>query len=239
MPLLVHISRMPPTIGEVLDHMGPGDILSHAFTSLDMKIVDDDLKVLDRVRQARESGVLIDVGHGSGSFSWETAEALTGAGFWPDTISTDIHQKSVYGRFQRGFASSNPAIAPASLRDGDAAEMMFMYQRGGVQEFDLLDCMSKFLHLGWPVEDVVRAVTYSPARAVGLEQQIGSLSPGMAADIAILEVREGEFELHDSKQVPRTTRRRLFCDRALIDGRPLPREGEIQGVPWVVPIDAP
>jgi dihydroorotase len=236
MPLLVHISRMPPTIEEVLDHMGPGDILSHAFTALDMKILDDEGGVLERARQARDAGILIDVGHGSGSFSWETAEALTAQGFWPDTISTDIHQKSVYGRFQRGYASANPAVAPPALRDSDAAEMMFMFEWGGVQEFDLLDCMSKFLHLGWPVENVIRSVTATPARAVGLDGQIGSFGTGMYADIALLRIEEGEFELHDSKQRPRVASRRFICERAFVGGRPLPRSDALTSVPWVVPV---
>ena len=62
-----------------------------------MKIVDDDGRLLDVGQRAWESGVVFDVGHGTGSFSFEIAEAVMGAGRKPDVISTDLHQLSVNG----------------------------------------------------------------------------------------------------------------------------------------------
>lgn len=97
LPVMTHIAYAPPGIDEVLDLLGPGDIVTHAFTGLTMKIVDDAGRPRDAVRRARERGVLIDIGHGTGSLSFDTAEALIGAGFLPDTISTDIHQVSIVG----------------------------------------------------------------------------------------------------------------------------------------------
>src|SRR5205823_3823910 len=48
--------------------------------------------------QARERGVIFDVGHGVGSFAWAVAEpACRRHGFWPDTISTDIHRFNLHG----------------------------------------------------------------------------------------------------------------------------------------------
>jgi dihydroorotase len=94
---MVHIAFGPPEIDDVLALMRPGDILTHCFTGLTMKIVDDDGRLRDFAKRAWDSGVVMDIGHGTGSFSYETAEALMSAGRRPDVISTDLHQLSVQG----------------------------------------------------------------------------------------------------------------------------------------------
>lgn len=97
LPLMVHIAFGPPAIEDVLELMRPGDILTHCCTGLTMKIVDDDGTLLDVARRAWDAGVVMDVGHGTGSFSFETTEALLAAGRRPDVISSDLHQLSVNG----------------------------------------------------------------------------------------------------------------------------------------------
>jgi dihydroorotase len=97
LPLMVHIAFGPPEIDDVLALMRPGDILTHCFTGLTMKIVDDDGRLRDVAKRAWDSGIVMDIGHGTGSFSYETAEALMSAGRPPDVISTDLHQLSVQG----------------------------------------------------------------------------------------------------------------------------------------------
>ena len=77
---MVHISFGPPAIDEVLPFLKPNDVLTHCFTGLPMKIVDDEGRLLDAARRAWDSGVVMDIGHGTGSFSFETAEAVMGAG---------------------------------------------------------------------------------------------------------------------------------------------------------------
>ena len=62
-----------------------------------MKVIGPDGAVLRAAEEARERGVIFDIGHGSGSFSYETIEALMARGILPDVISTDIHQLSVQG----------------------------------------------------------------------------------------------------------------------------------------------
>jgi dihydroorotase len=49
------------------------------------------------VLDARERGVLFDIGHGKGSFAFKTARAMLADGFYPDTISSDIHQLCIDG----------------------------------------------------------------------------------------------------------------------------------------------
>jgi dihydroorotase len=97
MPLMVHIGVAGPSIRDVLAHLRPGDILTHCFTGHTMRIVDDDGRLLDDARRAWDAGVIMDIGHGAGSFSFHTAEALMSAGRKPDVISSDIHQMSVHG----------------------------------------------------------------------------------------------------------------------------------------------
>jgi dihydroorotase len=239
MPLMVHLSLRPPTVDDVVAHLGAGDILTHTYTNNDMKIIDENDVLLDSVRQARDSGVVIDIGHGEGSFSWETGEVLAAAGFWPDTISTDIHLKSIRGHHKRGYLADGTSRVPPFEMDSDAGGVVFTYEEGSGHSFDLLDCMAKLLHLGMPLDEVVRAVTHTPARVIGLDKEFGSLRPGMQADIAILKVNEGRFELFDVRKKMRTANRSLSCDATIVAGKVLPRSADILPlVPWVQPVMA-
>lgn len=96
LPLMVHIAQEPPPIAEVLKRLRSGDIVTHAYTGQTMRLVDGQGVRTDALR-ARDRGVLVDIGHGAGSFSWASAEVLWGAGFRPNTISTDVWQVSVNG----------------------------------------------------------------------------------------------------------------------------------------------
>ncbi|MBI4640440.1 MAG: amidohydrolase/deacetylase family metallohydrolase, partial [Candidatus Tectomicrobia bacterium] len=64
--------------------------------------------------------------------------------------------------------------------------------------FDLPTTMSKFLHFGLSLDDVVEKTTIAPAKAIGREGEMGSLKVGMPADIAVLDLLEGEFEFEDT-----------------------------------------
>lgn len=97
LPLMVHIAWSPPPIEDVLVHLRPGDIITHCYTGLGMKIIDEENRLRDDVRQALDSGVILDIGHGSGSFSFNTAEALLAEGVPPHVISSDAHQHSIQG----------------------------------------------------------------------------------------------------------------------------------------------
>lgn len=97
LPMMVHIGYGPPTVTEVLPFLRPGDILTHCFTGGNMKIVDNEGKLLDDAKRAWDAGVVMDVGHGGGSFSFQTGEKLIEQGYLPDVISSDIHQHSVNG----------------------------------------------------------------------------------------------------------------------------------------------
>jgi len=97
LPVMCHIDRPPPRYVDVLEVLRPGDILPHCFKPFPNAPCLADGRVRDQVWRAREKGVLFDIAHGKGSFSFQTARAMLAAGFLPDVISSDVHKLSVDG----------------------------------------------------------------------------------------------------------------------------------------------
>ncbi|XP_074606513.1 deacetylase EF_0837-like isoform X3 [Acropora palmata] len=140
-----------------------GDIYTHCFHGFPSTIINPDTgQIYSDAHNARKRGVLFDMGHGQGSFSWTVAEICAKEGFWPDIISSDLHVGSV---------------------DGPA--------------YDLLTVMSKMLHVGMPLIDIIKSVTMTPAAAIGLIDLIGSLSLGRPADITVMRIEKVDFDLED------------------------------------------
>jgi dihydroorotase len=80
----------------VLEILRPGDISTH-FYRVPAALLDENEKTLPYLETARRRGVKFDVGHGGGSFYFRLAEPLVKQGFWPDSISTDLHGGSING----------------------------------------------------------------------------------------------------------------------------------------------
>jgi dihydroorotase len=81
---------------ELLDHLRPGDIHTHMYNDRQLELIDRFTgKVQPYMLEARRRGVLLDLGHGGGSFLWPVASKATEQGFYPDTISTDLHAESI------------------------------------------------------------------------------------------------------------------------------------------------
>jgi dihydroorotase len=97
LPLMCHIDFPPPSYEEVVERLRPGDVLTHAFRPFPNAPVDHQGRVKDVVLRARERGVTFDIGHGKGSFAFKTARAMLANGFYPDTISSDIHTLCIDG----------------------------------------------------------------------------------------------------------------------------------------------
>ena len=96
LPVMVHIGGAPTRLAEVMDLLRPGDIITHCFTAAGNGLTEDN-EVVPEAWEARERGIVFDVGHGFGSFAYGVAEPAVAAGFWPDTISTDLHSLSASG----------------------------------------------------------------------------------------------------------------------------------------------
>ena len=97
MPLMCHIDHPPPSYEDVVARLRPGDILTHAFRPFPNSAATAQGTVKKVVLEARERGVLFDIGHGKGSFAFKTARALLANGFAPDTISSDVHKLCIDG----------------------------------------------------------------------------------------------------------------------------------------------
>jgi dihydroorotase len=171
---------------------------------------------------ARDAGIVFDVGHGAGSFSFVSAEALTRAGLWPDTVSSDLHQMSMPGP----NAVSRPTQETMTDVVGD-----------GSPAFTLLTVMSKFLHLGMPLRDVVAATTARPAAMLDLASDIGTLRPGAIADVAILRLAEGSFTLHDVHGETRPADRMIEHVATIVAGRPMAPAPFPEPQPWIRRVD--
>ena len=97
MPMMVHIDVPPPTLTEVLGLMRKGDVLTHCFRPFPNSPATADGKVREAVHEARARGVIFDIGHGMGSFSFATARTMLKNNFLPDCISSDVHALCIDG----------------------------------------------------------------------------------------------------------------------------------------------
>ena len=97
LPMMVHIDEPPPSYEAVVERLRPGDILTHCYRPFPNTPVNNAGQVKPAVLAARNRGVLFDIGHGMGSFGWNTARAMMAAGFPPDTISSDVHMFCIDG----------------------------------------------------------------------------------------------------------------------------------------------
>ena len=80
----------------VTERLRPGDISTHMYRG-PVPYLDKDGNLLQYLRAARQRGVKFDVGHGGGSFVFRNAAPSVGLGFYPDSISTDLHTGSMNG----------------------------------------------------------------------------------------------------------------------------------------------
>ena len=98
LPIMVHPQdAWCESIDDILALMGERDILTHCFHDMECGILDEHGKIRDAVHAAIERGVIFDVGHGAGSFSWEVVQKAMAQGVEPTTISSDLHVYNVNG----------------------------------------------------------------------------------------------------------------------------------------------
>jgi dihydroorotase len=98
LPLLVHIGESwtkdaaPVHVGDVLKYLRAGDIVTHMFTVHPGGLLDGNGKLWPQVRDAKQSGVLMDVGHGLHNLNFDVARKVLDQGMHPDGVSTDGHR---------------------------------------------------------------------------------------------------------------------------------------------------
>ena len=190
-PLYIHLGQLWPVkdgatvdadevVRALIPLMEPGDVLAHPFTRHPGGFISEETgEVHPVVWAALERGVTVDVGHGS-HFSFAMARKVIAAGIRPTTLGADMH----------GYNVRVPGTGDAAER----AENPFF----GVAPFSLTHAMTELLTLGVTLPEVVATVTSNPAKMLKLGDSLGSLQVGREADISVLELRHGRFELRDN-----------------------------------------
>jgi dihydroorotase len=214
LPLYIHFGQMwglpesgangvdPDTILEqVVPLLKPGDIIAHPFTRHPGGFVNRQGKVHPIVKEALAAGLKTDVGHGS-HFSFRMARIALDAGIMPDTLGADMHGYNTRVPQPRGTPDAHP----------DKEHMFF-----GSTRFSLVSAMSTMLALGVPLEKIVPMVTTHPAKMLQMENELGSLRPGVEADVSVLHDERGDWTLRDNEGTKLRAERMLgphFCLRA-------------------------
>jgi dihydroorotase len=179
----------------VTEILRSGDMSTHCFR-WPAPLLDAEGKPAEFLLQARKRGVKFDVGHGGGSFHFRLAAPLVKAGFYPDSISTDMHTQSMNHAMQ-----------------------------------DMPTTMSKFLAMGMPLVEVVRASTTNPATQVK-HPELGQIAAGSEADIAIFRMDKGNFGFADVVGGRIEGNQRLGCEMTLRAGKIVYDFNGRAAVPW-------
>jgi dihydroorotase len=161
-------------------------VVTHIYNHHSLGILDEAGKIKRSVLDARARGVWMDVGHGLGSFNFESARKALDAGFLPDTISTDIYNLNVRG----------PVL-------------------------DLPTTMSKMLYLGMGFEDILLRTTSNAAKIINRVPMLGTLQVGAPADLALLALEDGSFQLIDSQKNTVTAKQRIVSRLTICRGKRL------------------
>jgi dihydroorotase len=199
LPLYCHFGQLWPTpesghngvdadeiLPLVVPLLRPGDVLAHPFTRHPGGFVDRRTgQVHAMVRAALDKGLKVDVGHGS-HFSFKMARVSLGAGVMPDTLGADMH----------GYNTRIPAPPGTPANHSDPEED---HPFAGKARFSLTLAMSELLALGVPFERVVPMVTTNAAALLRLEDGSGTLKPGSAADVSVLDDLRGRFRMADNE----------------------------------------
>lgn len=125
-PLMVHVGEPGPELGDILNALNPGDIVTHCFHGKPGGILSPGGRIIKEALSARERGVLFDVGHGAASFNFNVGKAAISQGFKPDLIGTDLHGRN-YPRPVGSLAATMSKMISCGL---EPEEIIGMVTRG-------------------------------------------------------------------------------------------------------------
>ncbi len=94
-PMMVHVGEPPALYDEVLEILGPGDIVTHCFNGKAGSSIIEDEDLFELAERCAGEGIRLDIGHGGASFSFRVAEVAIARGLLPFSISTDVHLRSM------------------------------------------------------------------------------------------------------------------------------------------------
>jgi dihydroorotase len=121
-----------------------------------------------------------------------------------------------YGGISFSYSQAIPAMKAGFVPDVISTDLHTGSMNGAMK--DQLSVMSKFLQMGMPLGDIIRASTWNPAKTIQREE-LGHLSTGTEADIAILGLREGDFGFFDYTGYKVRGRQKFECEMTIRAGR--------------------
>ena len=121
-----------------------------------------------------------------------------------------------YGGISFSYSQAIPAMKAGFVPDVISTDLHTGSMNGAMK--DQLSVMSKFLQMGMPLKDIIQASTWNPAKTIQREE-LGHLSPGSEADIAILGLREGDFGFFDYTGYKVRGRQKFECEMTIRAGR--------------------
>jgi dihydroorotase len=114
------------------------------------------------------------------------------------------------------FRQAVPAIQQGFVPDSISTDLHIGSMNAGMKS--MLNVMSKFLNMGMPVDDVIGRSTWNPAREIKHEE-LGNLSVGAPADIAVLRLEHGDFGFVDINGARLRGHQKLICELTVRDGK--------------------
>ena len=225
LPLYIHLGQLwPEADGVTIDPdevvraliplMEAGDVLAHPFTRHPGGFISAETgEVHPVVWAALERGVTVDVGHGS-HFSFDMARRVLKAGIPVHTLGADMHGYNVRVPGAGAERAANPFF--------------------GVAPFNLTNAMTKLLALGMTMPQIVATVTSNPAAMLRMGDSIGSLQVGREADVSVLDVLDGRFELADNSGEKVVSSQMIVPAFALRTGRRFDVTSPLVPVPMAV-----
>lgn len=154
LPMMVHVGEPPALYDEVLEILGPGDVVTHCFNGKAGSSILEDEDLFKLAERCAAEGVRLDIGHGGASFSFKVAEAAIQRGLMPFSISTDLHNRcmnfpvwDLATTMSKLLCVGMPfdAIihavthAPASVIKLDMTDRLTVGERADFTIFDLID----------------------------------------------------------------------------------------------------
>ncbi len=95
--VMIHVGNSSTPLPILMDMLRPGDAVTHSFHGFGDGILDESGEIIKAMKEAQTRGIIIDVGHGSGGFSFRSAEKALDSGIFPGTISSDLHIHNIEG----------------------------------------------------------------------------------------------------------------------------------------------
>ena len=205
LPMMVHVGEPPALYDEVLEILGPGDVVTHCFNGKAGSSILEDEDLFKLAERCAAEGVRLDIGHGGASFSFKVAEAAIQRGLMPFSISTDLHNRcmnfpvwDLATTMSKLLCVGMPfdAIihavthAPASVIKLDMTERLTVGERADFTIFDLIDSdleatdsngdVSKLTRLFEPRHAVIGAEAIASSRYVPRPRRLVRHSHGLS-----------------------------------------------------------